>query len=393
MWSRREAMTGALGCAAAAGLAAAPTSRPRNLVVVVAWGGWDTTVGLDPKPGGPAPLPPGSVATYGDIDVWAAEGWPSLGRCMARWSPITRVVRGIAVRSVAHVVCHRRLLTGTPDPTAPDLGAVVGATTGAALPVPYLLLGVRAQPGSLSSVSATVGLSGQLATLAADAPADPALELEVDAWLRAADERFAEASFGPAAARRADELAAARVRAEMLSRRPVAVSGAATMAGQVEIAVAALAAGVSRAVTLDAMLDFDTHVDNVRQPELTDALFAGVDDLLTRLQDTPSGSGRTLLDDTTVLLTSEMTRTPAMNAGGGKDHWPFAVAALFGGDVRAGVSGGTDDQQAGVPVDLDTGEPGSSPLLAENWFAGVLEHVGVDPGPWSDARPLLGLTA
>ena len=45
---------------------------------------------------------------------------------------------------------------------------------------------------------------------------------------------------------------------------------------------------------------------------------------------------RGLLDSTLVLVTSEFGRTPKVNAGGGRDHWPrFFSIVMAGGGVNA----------------------------------------------------------
>lgn len=395
--TRRDLLAaGAVAGLASLGVAPPRIGAARNLVVVLAWGGWDSTVGLDPKPDGPVALPPGEQVAFGPIDAWVADDWPALGACLDRWSSLTHVVRGTSVRSVAHVVALRRLITGTPDPGAPDVGAIVGATLGADLPLPYLTLGVRSMPGSLAAIASTVGLNNQLGGLVLDRPLDATEEAALSRVVSASDRRWLSETLGARARIQVENLASARERAAALLGRDLGPPGRATsFADQTSAGIQALSEGLSRAVLLDSELDFDTHIDNYRQAELTDTLFQGVDALLARLSETPSPdrAGTVLLDDTVVLLVSEMTRTPRLNTSGGKDHWPWAVTALFGAGVRAGVTGTTDGEQAGQPVDLGTGGPGATDLRAENLAAGVLEHLGVDAGPWVTAPPLRSFTA
>ena len=56
---------------------------------------------------------------------------------------------------------------------------------------------------------------------------------------------------------------------------------------------------------------------------------------------------RGMLSDVLVVLTSEFGRTPKINGGNGRDHWPNAFSAMFAG---AGIKGGTvygrSDEQA-----------------------------------------------
>jgi hypothetical protein len=59
---------------------------------------------------------------------------------------------------------------------------------------------------------------------------------------------------------------------------------------------------------------------------------------------------RGLLDSTLVLITSEFGRTPKVNAGGGRDHWPrvFSIIMAGGGIKRGQVYGASDGLAAEV---------------------------------------------
>ena len=47
---------------------------------------------------------------------------------------------------------------------------------------------------------------------------------------------------------------------------------------------------------------------------------------------------RGMLSDVLVVLTRQFGRTPKINGGNGRDHWPNAFSAMFAG---AGIKGGT----------------------------------------------------
>ena len=98
-----------------------------------------------------------------------------------------------------------------------------------------------------------------------------------------------------------------------------------------------------------------------------------------------------MLDDTVVAVVSEMTRTPKLNGGeadAGKDHWPVTSAMLIGapatGLLGGRVYGATDANLDGAPIDLQTGDASSSGIVMryENFTAGLLELLDVDPEPW-----------
>lgn len=59
---------------------------------------------------------------------------------------------------------------------------------------------------------------------------------------------------------------------------------------------------------------------------------------------------RGLLGQTLVLATAEFGRTPKINSGGGRDHWPWVYSvALAGGGAAAGVVYGASDKVAAFP--------------------------------------------
>ena len=89
-----------------------------------------------------------------------------------------------------------------------------------------------------------------------------------------------------------------------------------------------------------------------------------------------------LLERTTVLLISEMSRTHTLNLHGGKDHWPWTSFLLTGAGVEGGLQlGGTDSVLRGLTVDPESGEvdPNGVPLEPAMVLAGVAEILGVDP--------------
>ena len=59
---------------------------------------------------------------------------------------------------------------------------------------------------------------------------------------------------------------------------------------------------------------------------------------------------RGLLGQTLVLANAEFGRTPKINSGAGRDHWPWVYSiALAGGGVGRGVVYGSSDKVAAYP--------------------------------------------
>ncbi|MEL6181947.1 MAG: DUF1501 domain-containing protein, partial [Myxococcota bacterium] len=102
-----------------------------------------------------------------------------------------------------------------------------------------------------------------------------------------------------------------------------------------------------------------------------------------------------LFESTTVVVVSEMSRTPKLNSQNGKDHWPVTSAMVLGSQVRGGqVYGGTDVYQNSVPTNLLTGKADdsvSTTITSAGFASGVLTLMGVDPEPYfPGVEPLRG---
>lgn len=105
-------------------------------------------------------------------------------------------------------------------------------------------------------------------------------------------------------------------------------------------------AGVSY-VTIQAGGGWDTHGDNFKQlkdnllPKFDRALAALVSDLYDR----------GLQNDVLVMAMGEFGRTPRINGGAGRDHWPGAMSVVFaGGGLRMGQVIGETNDKAEHPI-------------------------------------------
>src|SRR5262249_28663137 len=111
---------------------------------------------------------------------------------------------------------------------------------------------------------------------------------------------------------------------------------------------------------------WDTHAFHYRgieylMPSL-DRAFAG---LIPDLDD------RGLLASTLVTLNSQFGRTPKINAGGGRDHWPrvFSIVLAGGGIKRGQVYGESDGLAA---------EPKKDALGVEDYAHTLYHLLGID---------------
>lgn len=390
------------GSAAHAGppAAARTVGSARKLVLVMAQGGWDTTIALDPKVQSTrVDVAPGVTKTFGQTRIHTnADAWPAVESYFAAYGAQTAVVRGITVSSVSHRECVTRMSTGTRDPANGDLGAVVAHDLGVNRPLPYLVLGDTAFTGPYAVSSGRIGATNQILALLDPSQGYPTgTTFAPSAAEQTMIERYSQASLTRARAtrgstgynaRRLDDYATAIAHGEQLKRvRTGFGRRGATLAldSQVDLAVTALQQDISQAVMLNTRLAWDTHTDNdVDQATFHQEAFTALARLMGKLGATAGSGGGTLLDETVVVMYSEFSRTPRRNADGGKDHWPVTSAVVAGAGIAGGRSYGatTADVQA-EQIDLATGaiSPAGTTLTSQQFVGGVMLACGVDPQP------------
>lgn len=396
--SRRHLLGGALATGLIGLRRAGAATSARRLILVVADGAWDPTFVFDARRGvGDGPFPDevdGAVEderSYGEITVSTnLARRPSVTSFFEQWGHRTAVVNGLWTGTLSHWAGMLRVLTGTSDPAAPDLVALVGADRGVGAPLPALDAGGMGRPGPHSLTTVRTGVRGQLAAMV-----DPSVRYPMadggdrpEAGLGEADEaaidRFLAARGSERGAARS---AARRVREASDELVPFLSGRRNTLGEDLRMAAELCSSGAAHAALVDSGQPWDTHADAARQHSCWDDTFAALGGLATGLQ------SRGVLDETLVVVLSDLGRTPWRNAQGGTDHWPYTSAVLFGADVRGGtLLGGTDDGFVGRTADPSTGRPSRAapdPLLVTNLTAGVLEAVGVE-GALPGVAPLRG---
>ena len=394
----------------------APDCTPKNLIIAWANGGWDPTFTFDPKPGiAGVDTPAGRIVTYGDMPIFVDDARPGVQAFFEVWGDMSAVINGIDVASIGHPSCRRRMLTGFREAGHADLGAVTGHALSRELPIPYLVLADSGYVGPLGASVGRVGTTNQLSalidpeqaySLPAGAGYRPVVPTEAEAALiRARVVASAERQQATRGARgynraRVDDFISALGRSDRLIAKKEVMQASQrrlTFQNQLDITVDVLEQGLSRAVMLDGRHAWDTHANLNNQNRFYDELFESLAQLAQTLSARPgSRTGQTLMDETVIAVMSEMGRTPLINDGNGKDHWPITSALVFGAGVRGGaLCGGTDDNLLGVETDMVTGQPGAGGVIyPENLNAGLLELVGVDPsGQYPGIAPLRGFHA
>jgi uncharacterized protein (DUF1501 family) len=111
---------------------------------------------------------------------------------------------------------------------------------------------------------------------------------------------------------------------------------------------------------------WDTHGQNFQTmrrqlPRLDQALSALIEDLHNR--------GR--LADTVIMMSGEFGRTPRINGGAGRDHWPQAgFFFLAGGGLKTGQVIGATNRLGERPIER--------PVHVQNVFATVYQQLGIN---------------
>lgn len=124
--------------------------------------------------------------------------------------------------------------------------------------------------------------------------------------------------------------------------------------------------------TLAGQPTWDCHGRNLSNPctlfDYRDRLGPEFDRAFSALLDDLEQRG--LLADTLVIAVGEFGRTPRVNAGGGRDHWPGVWSALVaGGGVEGGRTIGQSDAGGAAPADR--------PIAPGELTATIYDRLGV----------------
>jgi hypothetical protein len=113
---------------------------------------------------------------------------------------------------------------------------------------------------------------------------------------------------------------------------------------------------------------WDTHTNNFNI--LKTNKLPHFDQTFTALMEDLKRSG--VLDETLVVVMSEMGRTPRINGAAGRDHWTFCYSVvLAGAGIRGGTVYGASDAQAAYVKDR--------PVTTTDICATIYQCLGIDP--------------
>ena len=381
------------------GVGRAVEPSARRFLFVFAQGGWDQTCLFAPLFGAPnIDMEVDAVeANAHGIPYVQHEGRPSVTTFMERYGDRTCFINGFEVRSVAHDACVRLAMTGTSLPSSDDWPSLIAASTGADLLLPLIHLSGPSFTYDRGSAVVRVGSSGQLPDLISG---DVFLRADQALSLPPASQEALEDAFVTARVNRL-AVAAGRGREKLLLDRSVGVQdrmdriggladslrfgSSNTLTEGMDLLVNAFANDLARCGMVRHVgwkgLGWDTHSNDFQQALNFEELFDAIVTTMETLDSLPGKVERTLAEEVTIVVMSEMGRYPQYNYRGGKDHWTYTSCLLVGAGVAGGQAiGAYDESCGGEKVDLLSGETTESgvSLLPDHIGATLLTLAGVD---------------
>ncbi len=399
-------------------------------VFIHALGGWDVTLCTDPRWEEAGLVNPASTL---NSDVSMIRNWtngaaalsdgsysftpirpagtpfvfgPTLGNMIAHASRIT-LFNGLATNTVSHpdgqtyAVTGRHLNGGRPNQSSVDCCVANEIGTEQLLPVvsvqfPSYSLGsqmdARVTPLRISSIG-TVAKSLTRPTLY-DTPQE---RTNVGIVLSEEAKDLAAISNDPSAYQ---SLALQYQGLQnMLAKDMQSIfSGAALTAAHPEMNIAKLkfqgSSAVNAAFAIEAFKQniarcvsfvfngFDTHFGNYRtqalvQQEMFDTIAALLDQLDAIPH--PTKPGEKLSDHTHILLTSDFCRTPQINLGKGRDHYPNGSAMVISPKWKGNTVFGSTDHDQVLPQNAGTFSDGPRAVTPPDVLSTFVGAFGVDP--------------
>jgi len=406
--TRRAFLGSATGLLASAGLyyprtaLAAPLER--KFLFFWAGGAWDTTTVLDPTfeddgitgTGGVDMDPGTSLASRGRLQWTTGPDRMVVDEFFENWGPYTAVINGVDAHSVGHDSGTQFMLTGTSASSYADWPTTLAARSRLEYPLPHVVFSGPSFPGNegaavvragggtlLSLMDGSINRGRNGADFETPNIAPPADDL-VDKFVynRVAD--FASQQTGLARDRAEGLLSNIERRMELEGRQFEA--GLDDLGNSlVDNAIKAselFRLGLARTAMISIPGGWDSHGNNTVQAPQQINYFAALNELFEHLSTTPGHTTRWLINEVTVVAMSDFGRTPLLNGGGGKDHWPYGSVLVAGAGVNGGATyGKTDGGLVAQPISLATGEEdaGGTMLGCEHVGLALMKIGGVDP--------------
>jgi hypothetical protein len=384
-------------------------------------GGWDLMFVTDP-----VPRKDGFFVPYDDdevVDVGGVRLGPAM-KPLAPWASRMGILKGIHCDALNHPQARYRMVTGRFKPPgdvlAPSIQTLVAQKLGQRYELPNLSAD-QLRPASFRGIVAdrrlepvrvaSVEQLAQLTSLSGAISDDRAL---IEDALRKKDALTARRLATSSSSLPSDFVSFAELERDLAQsdygRRADAGStmiaslqqafGGNRVGAQVRLAVEAVAQDLAPVITVGTG-EFDSHTKNeyASHPAAVRRGLKAVADIVSGLDSHRLDDGRSLLDVTTVVVTSEFSRTPSKNELGGKHHWPTNAMLFIGKGVRPGpggaprIFGAVDDNLVAQAINPENGslKRGTELLDMSHGLATVLAMAGLDPSPLLSQDPIADL--
>ncbi|MGB0647481.1 MAG: DUF1501 domain-containing protein [Bradymonadia bacterium] len=369
-------------------------STDRKFIFIFADGGWDPLCVFAPKFGATNIQMEVGTSAYSMAghQLVHHESRPKVREYFEQYGEQTAIINGLATRSVSHEVCAVVATTGSTRGNTPDWPSLVAQGGQLDYSLPSLVLSGPSFPGQLEVLASRGGDQLQALVrygfpdeLDGDQGQLPLLSpfgARLNRFVRKRADQVKRRSGSELKQRLSQDVESSIRRLEELQHVEGDIDlASAEFSQQIDSAITALSLGLSRSVTLSTDGEWDTHEDNAEQTPLFNDLFTQLSRLMRALETTRGQSGRMLIEETTVVVYSEMGRTPLYNETGGRDHWPYTSVMLMGAGIEGGKTvGGYDDQFTGVGFDPVTGAPSATDLgvPAADLGATLVHMAGLD---------------
>ena len=358
------------------------SDNPR-LLIIYNQGGWDVSMLFDPKfhSNQIQTASDGESKTIGGLTFVDSPERPNVRNFMNQYANMTAIINGLGIGSISHRKCERLLFTGSRLDAAPDFGSII-AHHHSDVPLPYSILSGPRMTGDLGLNVSRVDQTF-IDLLQQNTQIDyTRVYAHIQQYQNAQSQNIEDVS-------RHQEYWQALERRNFLKNQidifPTTISS--DPIDQMRLSVKLLANDISRVSMVEIppppFHQWDSHSGNdALQSGCFEYLFQNLNHLCEQLHQTLDNQGNPLMDSTTIMVMSEMGRTPVYNMNEGKDHWPFTSMLLFGNRIRGGqVFGATDDKITPKKINFQDGQASNNGQLlqSENLLAGLLSSFDIDP--------------
>lgn len=391
---------------------------PHYFVFYFMMGGWDLVLHSEPVPkkGDDIWIP------YDEDDV-VELGNERFGPAFKPLTPFaqrTAILRGIYVDALNHPQARVRMCTGRfkppgPRPTVPSVQAILADHLGKDYEIPNLSsdalrpttfrgdgMDERLEPVRIASIDQLKGLVGWKGDIAK-------YRRDVEDTLAKKDQLTAS-KYADVALAQDFQTYAGLARATLDSEYPARVKAMASLTGDAtldrtvknaRLAVEAVRQDLAPVITVGSG-EFDSHTRSQYATHQAAVVrgFKAVGLIAEGLEATAMPGGKTLLDHTTIVVTSEFSRDPKKNELGGKHHWQANSMFFIGKGVHKGkgaptLVGRCDDGVNAQKMNPRNGSfnKGAEEIEMSNGLATVLAMAGIEPskyfGPYDPVLPIM----